>query len=256
MPTKSAKEAKKPVTPKKVVVVEEVAETPVEAPKKETKPVEEKVEPAKPVVTEEIVTPEPEKKEEEPKEETKPVESTDAKAVVDKEVSEVEEVEESDEVEKPKLGKLLWIIIPTTLLVGALAGGIITYFSGVSNIDTGDESTPVATVSPDENEAPTPEPESSLKREDLKIQVLNGSGVSGAAGKGQSLLQDLGYVEVAVGNASSSDFTTTEISIKEEKSEYLDMLVEDLSDGYSVDEDTATLSETSTYDVVVTLGSK
>lgn len=216
----------KEVTPKKVVVVEEVDETPVEAPKEEIKSVEEKVV--------------PEESKEEPKSEVEEVVETDT-----------EEIEE-----KPKIGKLLWIIIPTTLLVGALAGGIITYFSGVSKIDTENEPTPIATISPDVEETSTPEPEASLKREDLKVQVLNGSGVAGAAGKAQGLLQDLGYVEVAVGNASSSNFTTTEISIKKEKNDYLDMLIDDLSDSYTVDEDTATLSATSAYDVVVTLGSK
>lgn len=238
MPSKAVSKTKKTeapkktkeVTPKKVVVVEEVDETPVEAPKEETKPVEEKVVPEEP--------------KEEPKSEVEEVVETDT-----------EEIEEEIE-EKPKIGKLLWIVIPTTLLVGALAGGIITYFSGVSKIDTVGEPTPVATISPDVEETSTPEPEASLKREDLKVQVLNGSGVAGAAGKVQSFLQDLGYVEVAVGNASSSDFTATEISIKKDKNDYLDMLIDDLSDSYTVDEDTATLSATSTYDVVVTLGSK
>lgn len=256
MPTKPATKTKKTEAPKKVeppkkvVVVEEVVETL----KEEVKPVEgktESVEPVKPVVLEEDETPEPEKQEPE-KEES----DTDTSAV--EEAEEVVEVDESEDIEeeKPKTGKLLWIIIPTTLLVGALAGGIITYFSGVSKIDSGDKPTPIATISPDSETTASPEPEGVLKRDGLKVQVLNGSGVAGAAGKAQTLLQDLGYLKVAVGNAGSSDFTTTEISIKADKNEYLEMLIEDLSDSYSVDSKTATLSATSDYDAVVTLGSK
>ena len=57
----------------------------------------------------------------------------------------VEVIEE--EVEKTNY---LWIIIPTALLIGALVGGLITYFSGISKLDSQDViSTPVASIAPE-----------------------------------------------------------------------------------------------------------
>lgn len=210
------------------VVVEEVEETPEEEPKAEEKVVEE-------------------------------VEKAEKEPVVEEKTEPTEEPKIEKSEDKPGVGKLLWIIIPTTLLVGALAGGVITYFSGLQ-ISQGPEPTPVATVSPTEDKMvednTTTETASTLKREDLKIQVLNGSGVAGAAGKAKDFLEGLGYTDVAVGNADASNYQETEISVLEEKSDYLDLLKKDLSEKYTLASDTGNLSGSSSYDVVITLGSK
>jgi len=66
----------------------------------------------------------------------------------------------------------------------------------------------------------------------------------------------LGYKDIAVGNADSFDFEKTEISIKEGKKDYLDILTNDLSDGYRVLEETKTLDEESEFDAVITIGKK
>lgn len=210
------------------VVVEEVEETPEEEPKAEEKVVED-------------------------------VEKVEKEPVVEEKTEPTEEPKIEKSEDKPGVGKLLWIIIPTTLLVGALAGGVITYFSGLQ-ISQGPEPTPVATVSPTEDKMvednTTTETASTLKREDLKIQVLNGSGVAGAAGKAKDFLEGLGYTDVAVGNADASNYQETEISVLEEKSDYLDLLKKDLSEKYTLASDTGNLSGSSSYDVVITLGSK
>lgn len=169
----------------------------------------------------------------------------------------VDEKEEVEEEEKPKIGKLLWIIIPTTLLVGALAGGIITYFSGLSTVKEEPTPSPVVTIEPaEEGDNKESEADSDLKREDLKIQVLNGSGVAGAAGKAKTFLENLGYKDVVAGNADKSDYQETEISILDEKKEYLELLEKDLADEYNLASQSATLPGSSTYDVVITLGKK
>lgn len=159
----------------------------------------------------------------------------------------------ADEFEKPNY---LWIIVPTALLVGALVGGLITYFSGLSRLGEADRTpSPVPTVVEIEP-TPTASPSSTLKRDGLKLQVLNGSGVSGAAGKAKTLLEGLGYKDVDTGNASSSNFAKTEVSVKESAKEYLDLVIKDLSKEYEATAATKVLSNTSKYDIVITLGQK
>lgn len=163
------------------------------------------------------------------------------------------ETEAVIEEEKPNY---LWIIIPTALLVGALVGGLITYFSGISKLPkTVDASpSPIASVSPEPSA--TPESKTEVDRSKISIQVLNGSGISGFAGKAKTYLEGLKYVDVAVGNAATSDFTDTVISVKDSKKEFLETVKNDLSKNYKVAEKTETLSASSKYDFVITLGNK
>jgi len=167
--------------------------------------------------------------------------------------SEPEVVEEYD---KPNY---LWIIVPTALLVGALVGGLITYFSGIANLSTDSSSspTPMASVEPATvtSEA-TATPKSTFKRDGLKVQILNGSGVSGAAGKAKTLLEGLGYVTVETGNASTSSFEMTEVATKEASKEYLELVIKDLSKEYEATAAAKVLPTSGKYDIVVTLGKK
>lgn len=210
------------VTKKKMVVVEEVVEQPDEV-KKEEVVDDTQIEKAQEVQTPEVV------------ETTEPV---------------------AEETEKTNY---LWIIVPTALLVGALAGGLITYFSGLSSLEGNSVPTPtsVATEMPKVDEEVEEEKETDeFDRSAVKLQVLNGSGVAGLAGKAKTMLEGLGYKSVAVGNASTSDFTDTVISVKASKKELLDFLVKDLSKDYQVSDETETLSASSAYDFVITLGNK
>ena len=208
---------------KKVVIVEEV-ETVEETPQHEEVAIVEPKEPQKNEVAEVTTSVEPEP----------------------------EAVEEYD---KPNY---LWIIVPTALLVGALVGGLITYFSGIANLSTDSSSspTPMASVEPTVTSEATATPKSTFKRDGLKVQVLNGSGVSGAAGKAKTLLEGLGYVTVETGNASSSSFEMTEVAVKEASKDYLDLVIKDLSKEYEATAAAKVLPTSSKYDIVVTLGKK
>jgi len=100
----------------------------------------------------------------------------------------------------------------------------------------------------------TPSPTPSIERSDLTVQVLNGSGVSGAAGVAKDYLEGLGYEDVETGNASLYDYEETEVSIKEDVEEYLDMIIEDLSDEYEVATDSGVLDEDGDFDVEIIIG--
>jgi hypothetical protein len=49
----------------------------------------------------------------------------------------------------------------------------------------------------------------------LRIQVLNGNGVSGAAGKMSATLEEAGFEVVSIGDADSKDFAETTIVVPE-----------------------------------------
>jgi len=151
----------------------------------------------------------------------------------------------------------LWIIIPIALLIGSLVGGFITYFSGISRLTNSNQSpSPIATVIPTAEPTPTASPSANFKRETLKLQVLNGSGVSGLAGKAKTYLESLGYKNVVAGNASISNLIETTISVKESKKDLVENIRTDLEKNYKVAKEIETLVATSKYDFVITLGSK
>lgn len=182
-----------------------------------------------------------------------------AEAKIEETSKPVEQAEVLDDGNEEDYDKpnYLWIVVPTALLVGALVGGLITYFSGISKLNMPSVSpSPVASTEPEVKMTPSPEPKSDLKKDTVKIQILNGSGVSGAAGKVKTLLEGLGYKNIDTGNASSSDVATTEIATTESGSAYVSELIKDLSKSYDAKEASKLLPNTSKFDIVITLGKK
>jgi hypothetical protein len=121
---------------------------------------------------------------------------------------------------------ILFVVI--VILVGL-------YFVGVNKKGIGKPTAlPTPTAKPQPTQGPsitqTPTPTIvELKRGDLTIAVLNGSGVSGAARGISSHLEDLGYTIRRVGNATKFDYVAITIFITDEKKEYLDLLKKDLA---------------------------
>lgn len=135
------------------------------------------------------------------------------------------------------------------VVVGTVTGYLVTKTPKLKN-SKNQNTTVVQTSS-----TPSPSPAATdIKRADLKVQVLNGSGVAGAAVKAKTLLEGLGYVDVAVGNADG-DFQLTEIAFKKTASKYTDMLAKDLETKYKLGPN-IDLDESSDYDVVITLGAE
>ncbi len=88
-----------------------------------------------------------------------------------------------------------------------------------------------ASVSPSPMGKIKPEPTgaSLTQRSDLRVAVLNGSGIVGAAQKTASYLDGLGYKVVTTGNADGYSYTGITIRVKKSKSAYLAMLKKDLT---------------------------
>lgn len=159
------------------------------------------------------------------------------------------------------LGKVLAIFL-TILIIAALGGGVYYYRANVQGNDqvaqtNDEEATQPETQTTPAAETPTPT-QASADLSKLKVQILNGSGVAGEAGKAQSYLEKPGFKEFTTGNASSFNFTDTTVAVKANTPESAFTEAQKaLSDYYQnvVKADKA-LEDSSQYDLVVTIGKK
>lgn len=90
----------------------------------------------------------------------------------------------------------------------------------------------------------------------LAVQVLNGSGTKGEAGKVASLLKAAGYSITSTGNADTFDYQKTVIQIKKSKTSFATQLKKDLSTAYTVDPIVQTLAESAESDAIVIVGAQ
>ncbi len=109
------------------------------------------------------------------------------------------------------------------------------------------------TPSPEKEPTEEPKPSPSIKREDVKVKILNGSGVKGKASEIKEALQDAGYTDVITGNADNFDYEKSEIQVKEEKKDAFLLLKEDLAD-FATLKEAAILDEDDTADAVFIIG--
>ncbi len=145
-------------------------------------------------------------------------------------------------------------IIFVVLLALAFYGGIFVYKKFF--IKNEDAKTNIVTLSP------TPkivQPTPTIEEIDLskyEIKILNGSEVEGEAGRQKTNLENEGFTISSIGNAETSDYTSTIIQAKKDvETEFLDKLktIFETSFASSKIED---LSEDSAADVIVILGTK
>ncbi len=118
--------------------------------------------------------------------------------------------------------------------------------------------TPKATKTPN---TPTPRPTTSpidqatgLDRREISIEVQNGSGVAGVAGKVADFLKSFGYKISGTSNADTFDHTNVSISVKSASANYLPLLKSDLSSQYTIGDTDSSLSASSSADAVVIVG--
>ena len=150
---------------------------------------------------------------------------------------------------RKKIGKIV-IIVGGLLLVALLAYGVITAVKKTTPATPSPTPIPTpAAVTP--TPSPTPEP---VEISELKVQVLNGSGVPGEAGKVSNLLKKEDFADITTANADSYDFKTTVVSLKASMpSSVYDTIELALSGDYTVELGDE-LEESSDYDVVITVG--
>jgi len=101
---------------------------------------------------------------------------------------------------------------------------------------------------------PTPSPTPILNKQEFTIQILNGSGGSGVAGKMETLLKNDGYEIAGLGNADNFDYLQTEIRVKEKVNNiFFDSLKKTLEIDYKIVKGKPLTQEEKT-DIVIIIG--
>jgi len=145
--------------------------------------------------------------------------------------------------------KIFIILLIILLAIGAGAW----YLFGRSNQEIAtDNVTPTSEETQMTEEIATPT-EEVVDRASVKIQILNGTGISGAAGDLEDNLKKLGYSDFKTGNADNFDHEATEIlfgstvpeTVKKEVKGELANVYENVSEGSKSPGD---------YDITITVG--
>ena len=161
--------------------------------------------------------------------------------------------------QKKSGGAKTLLIIGVLILVGIL-GFVIFKSASNKNDETLIEPTPFEnlTTSPQDETTASPEASASpaaVNKAGVKVQVQNGTGITGEAAYLQTQLKGLGYTNISVGNSSQQDLTATQVSFAGTlSSEVITEITTKLKALYqSV---TTTTSTSTAYDVVVITGLK
>ena len=101
--------------------------------------------------------------------------------------------------------------------------------------------------------APTSIPTPALKRDEIKIKILNGSGTAGKASEVRDLLKEKGYQELLTGNADNFDYVQSELQVKKSQSAVADILKADLKENVASFK-RSVLDEKETADIVLIIG--
>jgi hypothetical protein len=137
------------------------------------------------------------------------------------------------------------------VIVAALTTGLSLIFlttksSGIKLISV--KPTPIPTSAPTPTSAPVP------NRGEIKIQVLNGGGLPGAASKMKNFLVEKGYQVTDVGNTDEYTYDQTEVEVKTGMENLAEQIKADLSGDYTVGKTGTALSADAAYDASVIVG--
>ncbi len=148
------------------------------------------------------------------------------------------------------MGKILIIVAILLILAG---GGFYYYQSTQKPADTAkEEEGTKESVTP--TEEPTP---ADVAADAFTIEILNGSGIAGEAGRAQELLEGDEFKVDSTGNAENYDFEETVIQAGSDVEEaWIDLLRDTLGKNYTVKSGVTKLDAAdSESDVVVIVGS-
>jgi len=154
-------------------------------------------------------------------------------------------------------GLIVVITLVSALVAAIVSGGVYVYLSGLEYLNKKQEEPEPITTSPTPvptpvNQQPKQEP---IDLSQYSVQVLNGSGMIGAAKSGEKILIQAGFKVNSTGNAANYNFKSTVVEAKDSVlPEVLSKAKDALEKvGYKV-EIGKKLNENYQYDIVVTMG--
>lgn len=149
--------------------------------------------------------------------------------------------------------EFLIFLVSSLLSFGVFLGLSRVNWSGVKmpNLSgIGQKPTPTVVVPKEPTATPTP----SIKKEELKIKILNGSGTAGKASEVRDILKEAGYQEIVTDNADNYDYIQTIIQVKKSQAGIAETIAADLKDSVPSPKIDTTLEEDDTSDVIITVG--
>jgi len=151
-----------------------------------------------------------------------------------------------------KSGKI-WTAVFGIFIALAIVSGLLIYIEGASKSNQqGIIPTPTPIIA--QEQSPTPTPEIDVSK--YKIEVLNGSGISGEAARAKQLLEEEKFTVSSIGNADTLNYQKTIIQSKKTvPKEFLEKLKSFLEKLYVLD-DVKELDESEKSHVVIIVGSE
>jgi len=170
----------------------------------------------------------------------------------------IENYDEKETTEKKKgsgFFKVFLIILTVLSLAAVIVGGIFYYQKNIAGESKEEAEETQKTEEPTATPTEKPKEEVKVDYSKYSLQILNGSGVPGEAGKAKDLLTDLEFDSVLTGNASNYDFEKTIVALKEGiPSQVFTDVKKLLGNTYDLESKSDLLEDSSKYDVVITVG--
>lgn len=138
-------------------------------------------------------------------------------------------VSEPEEPQTEKSGKKLFFA--GTVIATAIISSAITFlFLYIKNPPAKEKETPSVEVVA----TPTEEPKTKFDRSEWSFEVLNGSGVAGAASDAAGKLEELGYKVIKTGNAEDSNYEESELYVSEDLKDDAKEVLKDLKEKFGI----------------------
>lgn len=140
-------------------------------------------------------------------------------------------------------------LIALSLVIGAV------FFGGFVFLDQQNGGT-----SKEQKETPlTPIPsvveeEAKVTKEELTIQIFNGTGTAGEAGAVESLLTEADFSNIEIGNAESQDNTVTEVLVSSQVNQTIQEELKEVLESYFSEVEITQVDEEADFDIVITTG--
>ncbi len=150
------------------------------------------------------------------------------------------------------------LIIGILILIGVLGYVIYRSAAGKNEEASLTEPTPFENSAAGQEEvSPTPSatssPSATVNKAKVKIQVQNGTGITGEAAYLENILKGMGYTNISVGNATAQNSTDTQVSFASSLSG--DVVSEITTKLESIYQSVKTINSTSTsFDVIIITG--
>lgn len=125
--------------------------------------------------------------------------------------------------ELDRKNKRLFVLGSLALLLIVLATVSVLFVYWRKPPETEKKITPVAVIS-----SPGPTTQATFNREEWLFEVLNGSGIAGAAAEAAVKLTTLGYKVIKIGNASEQTYTTSQLFVAPNLVDQSHLILDDL----------------------------